>query len=99
MGNSVATSDFSEHLVQRRLMQPRFHHGRIENHGRVTAEIAARKTESWVDGAVLDSGQETCALTLEVIVKTLFGVDQGATARRLGAAFALANDCPYLGLT
>ena len=99
MGNSVATSGVADHLVQRRLMQPQFHRRHVENYGQSMTEIAARKAKAWADGTVLNLEQEMRELTLEIIVKTLFGVDQADISRRLGAAFALTNDYLYLRLT
>ena len=76
MGNGVATSNVSDHLAQRRLMQPQFHHRHIENYAQSMTELSAQRAESWTDGAALDLERKMRKLTLRVIVKALFGVDQ-----------------------
>lgn len=99
MGNSVATSTGSDHLNRRRLMQPQFHRRHIESYGQFMTELAVHRAEVWTDGAVLDIEQEMRELTLQVTVKTLFGVDQSDMVDRLGTAFAQTNDYLHLRLT
>ena len=99
MGNGVATCDFSEHVAQRRMLQPQFHRRHVENYSQSMTEIAARRTEVWTDGMALDIEQEMRELSLQIIVKILFGADQSDMVGRLGRAFAQANEYLYLRLT
>ena len=99
LGNGVATCDFSDHVAQRRLLQPQFHRRYVENYSQSMTEIAARRAEVWTDGMTLDIEQEMRELALQVIVKILFGADQSDMVGRLGRAFAEANDYIYLRLT
>ena len=99
MGNGVATSTGSSHLAQRRLMQPQFHRRHIENYGQAMTEMALQRSETWTDGAVLDIEREMLELTLQVIVKILFGVDQSDIVSRLGTAFTQTNAYMYLRST
>ena len=99
MGHGVATSTGSAHLAQRRLMQPQFHRRHIEGYGQSMTEMALRRAEAWTDGAVLDIGQEMRELTLQVIVKVLFGVDHSDIVNRLRTAFAQTNAYMYLRST
>ena len=48
IGNGVATSNSSDHLAQRRLMQPQFHRRHIENYAQSMTEIAAHGQRSGV---------------------------------------------------
>ena len=99
MGNSITTSNVSEHLIQRRLMQPQFQRRHIENYGQAMTDIAARQSEAWTDGAVVDMHKEMRELALQVIIKILVGADPPEMVTRLGEAFAEANDYLYLRLT
>lgn len=96
MGNSVATSTGSAHLTQRRLMQPQFHRRHIEKFGQTMTEMTLRRAEVWTDGAALDIEQEMRELTLQIIVKLLFGVDQSDIVDRLSTALAQTNAYLFL---
>ena len=81
--------DGPEHLRQRRLLLPPFHGERMRKYGEMMAEIAERQIAAWPRGepfAVLPSMQ---AITLEMIMRAVFGVDEpggaSASARRCGA--------------
>ena len=92
MGMGLVTADGPLHLRQRRLMQPQFHHRRIESYGETMADFALRHQQRWQDGERIDLSQEMSELTLHIVVKTLFGLDLPDEVRRIGAAFELSND-------
>ncbi len=71
---SVLLLDGAEHLRQRKLLLPPFHGQRMRAYEEVMVEAADRAIESWPVGeefALLGSMQ---ALTLDVIVRAVFGV-------------------------
>ncbi|HLM51411.1 MAG TPA: cytochrome P450 [Solirubrobacteraceae bacterium] len=81
---STLLLDGAEHLRHRRLLLPPFHGERMRTYGDVMAEVAARHVARWPRGRrfpVLPSMQ---AITLEVIVRAVFGVDDRERARPLG---------------
>ena len=92
MGYGLVTSDGPLHLRQRRLMQPQFHHRRIAGYAETMTEFSRRHMEAWQDKARIDLAGEMSNLTLQIVVKTLFGLELPDTVRRIGAAFELAND-------
>jgi cytochrome P450 len=75
LGDGLLTSEGDVHKLRRRLIQPVFHHQRIESYGKVMAEYADRASKRWRDGQQLDLHEELMALTLGIVGKTLFGTD------------------------
>jgi cytochrome P450 len=74
---SVLLLDGEEHLRQRKLMLPPFHGQRMRAYEDVMREAADRAIDSWPldrEFALLPATQQ---LTLEVILRTVFGVEQG----------------------
>ena len=92
MGDGLVTAGAADHLQQRRLMQPQFHRGRIEGYGMVMGEYAAHHHQSWSDGQRVDMAREMGALTLRIVVKTLFGLELPDDVRRIGEAFEFINN-------
>ena len=75
---SVLLLDGDEHLRQRKLMLPPFHGKRLKAYEAVMEEAADRAIAGWPVGqpfALLPSMQ---ALTLEVIMRAVFGLEEGA---------------------
>ncbi len=82
---SVLLLDGPEHLRQRRLLLPPFHGERMRAYGERMREIAAAEVARWPRGepfAVRDSMQ---AITLEVILRVVFGVEERERLERLAA--------------
>ena len=75
--NSVILLDESAHLSQRKLMLPAFHGQRMEALTGVVEEVTAREVESWPLGEPLELHPRLQALTLEVILRAVFGLDPG----------------------
>ena len=92
LGMGLVTSDGPLHLRQRRLMQPQFHHRRIEGYGKIMAEFTLRHQQRWQDGDRVDLAQEMSELTLHIVVKTLFDLELADTVQRIGASFELSNN-------
>ena len=92
LGMGLVTSDGPLHLRQRRLMQPQFHHRRIEGYGQIMTDFTLRHQERWRDGDTVDLAQEMSDLTLHIVVKTLFDLELADTVRRIGDSFELSNN-------
>ena len=82
LGDGLLTSEGDSHKRNRRLLQPVFHHQRIETYGEVMADYAARASGRWRDGTEVDLHAELMALTLAIVGKTLFGTDVEETDAR-----------------
>src|SRR3954452_24107856 len=92
LGEGLLTSEDELHLRQRRLAQPAFHRARIAAYAETMATYAARRAETWRDGATLDVSREMAAYTLAVVGKTLFDADIEGEAHEIGHALAAAID-------
>ena len=84
--NSVILLDEGDHLSQRKLMLPAFHGEKMQRLQGLMAEVAEREVAEWPKGETLELHPRFQALTLEVILRTVFGLDPGErldTVRRL----------------
>jgi cytochrome P450 len=84
--NSVLVLDEKQHIGQRRLLLPPFHGERMQGYGEKMAEIAAREIASWPTGVPYRLRPRMQALTLEIILETVFGVHDGERLQPLRAA-------------
>ncbi|HEX5909186.1 MAG TPA: cytochrome P450 [Thermoleophilaceae bacterium] len=75
--NSVLTLDGSAHMTQRKLMLPPFHGRRMQAYGELMRDIAQREVDSWPAGGSLTLWPRMQAITLEIILQAVFGLDEG----------------------
>ena len=75
--NSVILLDERPHLEQRKLMLPAFHGERMARLSSLMAETAEREAASWPRGEPVTMHPRLQALTLEIILRTVFGLDPG----------------------
>jgi cytochrome P450 len=82
---NVLLLDGAEHLRRRKLVLPPFHGERMKAYAGIVDEAAERELAGWAEGsvAVLPRMQ---AITFEVILRAVFGVDDAARLGRLTAA-------------
>jgi cytochrome P450 family 135 len=84
--HSVLTLDEGEHMRQRKLLLPPFHGESIRRYGEVIQEIAERDVESWPVGTTFALRPRTQRITLDVILRAVFGIrdpERFERARRL----------------
>jgi cytochrome P450 len=81
--NSVILLDEDAHLAQRRLMLPAFHGEQVGRLTELMAQVAAAEVERWPRDEPVALHPRLQALTLEVILRTVFGLDEGARLERL----------------
>jgi cytochrome P450 len=74
---SVLLLDDAAHLGQRRLLLPPFHGEKMRRHVGLMREIAEREVASWPVGVPFRVHPRMQALTLEVVMRIVFGVDAG----------------------
>jgi cytochrome P450 len=75
--HSVILLDEDAHLEQRKLMLPAFHGERIARLEELVTEVAEREAASWPRGKPVPLHERFQALTLEVILRAAFGLDEG----------------------
>ena len=81
--SSVLLLDGAEHLHQRRLMLPAFHGRRLERYRRIMVDATDRALAGWAPGEPVSLRPHAQAITLEVIVRAVFGVEAGPAHDRL----------------
>jgi cytochrome P450 family 135 len=79
--SSVLTLTGPEHIRQRRLLLPPFHGERMKEYEQTIVEATKHDMETWSLGAPMALQERTRAITLEVILRAVFGVE----AERMGA--------------
>jgi cytochrome P450 len=75
--NSVILLDEGAHLEQRKLMLPAFHGDRMQRLTGLMAEVAEREAAGWPRDVPVALHRRLQALTLEVILRAVFGLDPG----------------------
>jgi cytochrome P450 family 135 len=75
---SLLLLDGAEHLRQRRLMLPPFHGQRMRAYEEVMRDAADREVDSWPLDRPFPLLPSMQALTLDVIVRAVFGIEEGA---------------------
>ncbi len=80
--NSVILLDEGPHLEQRKLMLPAFHGEKMQRLSGLMAEVAERQAAAWPRDERVELHPRLQELTLEVILRAVFGLDPG---RRMDA--------------
>jgi cytochrome P450 len=83
--NSVILLDGAAHLEQRKLMLPSFHGERIERLTGLVEEVAEREVSAWAGESEFALGPRMQRLTLEIILRAVFGLDPGERLDRVRA--------------
>ncbi|HXD54074.1 MAG TPA: cytochrome P450 [Solirubrobacteraceae bacterium] len=73
--NSVLTLLGPEHMRQRKLLLPSFHGEAVERYTAMIAEAAEREIDRWPVGQPFALGPAMQAITLDVIMSGIFGVE------------------------
>jgi cytochrome P450 len=82
---SVLLLDEGEHLRHRRLMLPSFHGRRMQVFAEVMRDAADREIDSWPVGEPFTALPSMQSLTLRVIMRAVFGFEQGPAEDELRA--------------
>ncbi len=81
--HSLLLLDGDEHMTQRKLMLPPFHGARMQSYGELMAEIARAEIERWPSGTPIRVRPRMQAVTLEIILRAVFGLTEGDQLTRL----------------
>ena len=72
---SVFALDGKEHRARRKLLAPPFHGQSIKNYEKVIEEETLRETATWPEGVEFRTLEPMNRITLNVILRTVFGAD------------------------
>ena len=81
--NSLLLLDEDAHMRQRKLLLPAFHGERMQQYGELMAQIAAQEIDSWPAGEPYRLRPRMQAITLEIILRAVFGLQQGERLEQL----------------
>ncbi|HZK16597.1 MAG TPA: cytochrome P450, partial [Solirubrobacterales bacterium] len=81
--HSVLVIEGADHLAHRRLMLPAFHGERMLSYEPIVNEIVDAEIDSWPLGVEFGIHRHMQAMTLEVILRVVFGVAEGPRLERL----------------
>jgi cytochrome P450 family 135 len=80
---SVMLLEEPQHMTRRRLMLPQFHGRRMESYGGMMAEVARRAVAQWPVGRPFELWPRMQAITLEAVMRVVFGGEPTDSTRRL----------------
>jgi cytochrome P450 family 135 len=80
---SVMLLEEPQHMTRRKLMLPQFHGQRMESYGGMMAEVARRAVAQWPADRPFELWPRMQAITLEAVMRVVFGPEQTASTRRL----------------
>jgi cytochrome P450 family 135 len=99
--DSVLLLDDAPHLRQRKLMLGAFHGERMQRYGALMADVAAREIERWPLNEPYPLRPRMQAMTLEIVLRAVFGVSEGPRMdelrRELRGLLDTATD-PFKGI-
>jgi cytochrome P450 family 135 len=80
---SLLVTEGADHLAHRKVMLPPFHGERMRSYAPIVEEIVDREIDSWPLGEEFAIHPRMQAITLEVILRVVFGVADGPRLERL----------------
>ncbi|VEP15136.1 putative cytochrome P450 110 [Hyella patelloides LEGE 07179] len=82
---SLVLLDGIEHKRQRKLLMPPFHGERMKSYGQTMVKVTKEVIAQWQVGQTICIRDYTQEISLQVILKTIFGLDEGQRYDRLKA--------------
>src|SRR5829696_7595741 len=90
-GDGLLVSEGDRWLQQRKMIQPAFHREKIEGYGRTMSAYTEEMLATWHDGETRDVHHDMMRLTMDIIVRTMFGMEvSGDEAADVASAFDVA---------
>ena len=90
--SSVLLLDERAHLAQRKLLLPPFHGERMKAYGELMARAAEAEVAAWPAGEVVATRPAMQRITLEIVMRAIFGVSDGGGLERMRAALTSMLD-------
>jgi cytochrome P450 len=81
--HSLLLLDGGRHLAERRLMMPPFQGERMHAYAEVMLEVTDQAIDGWPHGRAFAFQSQMQAITLDVILRTVFGLDDGGDYHHL----------------
>jgi enediyne biosynthesis protein E7 len=88
LGNGIMTSEGAFWRRQRRMMQPSFHRRVIDQFSTLISEVNEKYAQRWAElsarGEPVNISLDTSEMTLEIVLKSIFGSDLERLAQQMG---------------
>jgi len=81
--HSLLLLDEDAHMEQRKLLLPPLHGERMQRYGGLMRQIAGREIDAWPSGEPYRLRPRMQAITLEIILRAVFGLERGERLERL----------------
>lgn len=81
--HSVLLTDEDQHMRARKLLMPAFNGSALRGYREMVTELTVAEVERWPTGRIFRSHERMQVLTLEVILRVVFGVTDGPRLDRL----------------
>lgn len=81
--NSLILQEGYKHQRQRKLMLPPFHGDRMRSYGQLISKITQQALAQWTTGSSFLIQHMMSAITLQIILRVVFGIDSGARYQQL----------------
>ena len=81
--NSLILLDGIEHKRHRKLLMPPFHGERMKSYGQTMVEVTKEVIDRWQVGQTICIRDYTQEISLQIILRTIFGLDEGQRYDRL----------------
>jgi len=89
LGNGIMTSEGAFWRRQRRMLQPSFHRRVIDQFSQLISEVNDKYAQRWsamaARGEALNLSSDTSELTLEIVLRSIFGHDLERLEHQMGA--------------
>src|ERR1700688_325798 len=89
LGNGIMTSEGAFWRRQRRMMQPAFHRRVIDQFSTLISEVNEKFAQRWAEqcarGESVNVSSDTSELTLEIVLRSIFGNDLKRLEHQMGA--------------
>ena len=99
LGNGLLNSEGEFWRRNRHLIQPAFCPERIAEYAEMMVEVTDRRIDGWADGQRRNVHADMTALTLEIVGRTLFGVDLSDDSSTVGDALEVVMAASEFSLT
>jgi cytochrome P450 len=96
--HSVLLTDEDVHLRARKLLMPAFHGTALRGYRDMMTELAEQEVQRWPAGPVFRSHERMQVLTLEIILRVVFGVSEGPRLDELRGLLTKLVDIGILDL-
>jgi cytochrome P450 len=95
--SSILLLDGREHMRMRKLMLPPFHGEAIAHYADVIEEVTNREIDAWRPGDTIRTRTVAQKITMEVIIRAVFGITDAARVAQLQRALPqLSSPSPFL---